>query len=134
MLLASASSSCMLFQPASLAPTSDTAVVRSSQWGAFYRGGYVRIDSISGRAPSWRNSQEVAVGSGEQTGIFAVLLCRGSEQNCPELASTNVGFKTAPGHVYVVHAQEKVNGSNQFWVWVQDQQTRAVAGGSPPER
>jgi len=64
LLSALMTSGCALFQTTHLAPTAETAVVRSGQWGEFYRGGYVRIESISGHAPSWRNSQEVAVGGG----------------------------------------------------------------------
>jgi len=125
-------SSCALFQTPYLEPTSDTAVVRSGQWGEFYRGGYVRIESVSGHAPTWRNNQEVSVGGGQQTGTFSVMLCRGSDQTCPELASTEVQFNTELGHSYVVRAQEKINGSNQFWIWVQDQETAAVVGGEAP--
>jgi hypothetical protein len=125
-------SGCALFQTTHLTPTADTAVVRSGQWGEFYRGGYVRIESVSGHTPSWRNSQEVSVDGGRQTGTFSVMLCRGSDQSCPELASTEVRFNTELGHSYVVHAQEKINGSNQFWIWVQDQQTGTTAGGDPP--
>jgi len=132
LLSALMTSGCALFQTTHLAPTAETAVVRSGQWGEFYRGGYVRIESVSGHAPSWRNSQEVAVGGGQQTGIFGVMLCRGSDQSCPELASIEVRFNTDPGHSYVVHAQERINGSNQFWIWVQDQQTGAMAGGDSP--
>jgi hypothetical protein len=40
-----------------LAPTAETAVVRSGQWGELYRGGYVRIESVKRHAPSWRNSR-----------------------------------------------------------------------------
>ena len=60
------------------------------------------------------------------------MLCRGSDQTCPELASTEVQFNTELGHSYVVRAQEKINGSNQFWIWVQDQETAAVVGGEAP--
>ena len=127
-----ATGGCALFQSAHLAPTAETAVVRSSQWGEIYRGGYVRIDAVSGRSPSWSNSREVGVGVGDQTGSFEVLLCREGEQHCPELASAQVRFKTDAGHSYVVRAREKVNGSNQFWVWVEDQKTGVVAGGSAP--
>jgi hypothetical protein len=132
LLLTLMTSSCALFQTAHLEPTADTAVVRSGQWGEFYRGGYVRIESVSGHTPSWRNSQEVAVGGGQQTGKFSVMLCRGSDQNCPELSSAELRFTTDLGHSYVVHAQEKINGSNQFWIWVQDQETAAVVGGEAP--
>jgi len=125
-------SSCALFQTPYLEPTSDTAVVRSGQWGEFYRGGYVRIESVSGHAPTWRNNQEVSVGGGQQTGTFSVMLCRGSDQNCPELASIELRFNTELAHSYVVRAQEKINGSNQFWIWVQDQETAAVVGGQAP--
>ena len=47
-LLALMTSGCALFQTTHLEPTADTAVVRSGQWGEFYRGGYVRIESVSG--------------------------------------------------------------------------------------
>jgi hypothetical protein len=48
------------------------------------------------------------------------------------LASTEVRFNTELGHSYVVYAKERINGSNQFWIWVQDQQTGAIAGGDSP--
>ena len=132
MLVSLAASGCVLFQPPRLVPTAETAVVHAGEWGEIYRGGYVRIDSVSGRTPSWSNSREIAVGRGQQTGVFEVLLCLSGERNCPELARAELRFETEPGHTYLVRAREKVNGSNQFWVWVEDEQTGALAGGSPP--
>ncbi len=53
-------------------------------------------------------------------------------QQCRPLASTSVAFHTDVGRSYVVRAQETVNGSDRFSVWVEDEQTGAVAGRTDP--
>jgi hypothetical protein len=124
---------CALFQSARLDSTPDTAVVRSAPWGKVYRGGYVQILSVSGYEPSLRNRRDVAVPPGEQRGAFAVNLCPdGAYKRCYPVTTTEIAFRAEPGRSYLVKAREKVNGSNEFWVWVEDEQSHAVVGGVAP--
>jgi hypothetical protein len=125
-------SGCVLFQPSQLEPTAQTAVVRSGYWGKVYRGGDVQILSVSGYEPSLRNTREVAVPAGEQHGLFSVNLCREGGKHCYSLARADIGFRADAGRRYLARAKEKGNGSNQFWVWVEDERSNAVMGGEAP--
>ena len=51
---------------------------------------------------------------------------------CRPLANASVAFLADAGHSYVVRAQETGNGSGRFSVWVEDEQTGAVAGRTTP--
>jgi hypothetical protein len=130
---AAALSACFAFAPEPLKPDRENAVVRSAHWGGVYRGGYVGIVAIGGHSPSWKSSREVMVPAGEQVGEFYVYLCsQPDEKNCNSVASAQIPLRLEAERIYVVRAREKVNGSNQFWIWVEDQASRAVAGGTPP--
>jgi hypothetical protein len=127
-------SGCALLQPERLEPSRETSVVRSAPWGKVYRGGYVLVLSVSGYEPSFRNQREVAVPPGDQHGVFSVSLCPDDAyKRCYALTTIEVAFSTEPGRSYVVKAKEKVTGRNEFWVWVEDQDSRAVVGGAAPE-
>jgi hypothetical protein len=126
-------SGCALFQPARLEPDAQTSVVRSGPWGKVYRGGYVQVVTVSGVEPSFSNKREVAVPPGEQRGVLWVSLCEGeSRKRCYTVKSAQLDFRTEPGRSSVARAKEKLHGSNEFWVWVEDQDTRAVTGGERP--
>jgi hypothetical protein len=125
--------SCALFEPARIDPGPGTSVVRSAPWGKVYRGGYVQVLNVSGYEPSWQNRHDVATPPGEQSGAFSVNLCPdGAYKRCYPVATTQLAFRTEPGRSYLVKAREKVNGSNEFWVWVEDEQSHAVVGGVAP--
>jgi hypothetical protein len=126
-------SGCVLFQPARLEPDAQTSVVRSAPWGKVYRGGYVQVVNVNGIEPSFSNKREVAVPPGEQRGVLWVSLCEGdSYKRCHAVKTAQLDFRTDPGRSYLARAQEKVHGSNEFWVWVEEQDTRAVVGGERP--
>jgi hypothetical protein len=116
-----------------LKPTDHTSVIKAGQWGEAYRGGYVEIISVNGVEPSWRLRSEMEVGAGDQTGLFYVYLCNGSSKDCNNsIAEAQISFRAEPGHTYRAHAREQVNGSNRFWVWVEDEATGKVVGGTSP--
>ena len=124
-------SSCATFEP--LKPTNNTAVVKAGQWGEVYRGGYVELVSVSGVEPSWRLRSDMQVGAGDHTGLFYVYLCNGGSTQCNNsIAEAQFGFRAEAGHTYQVRAREQVNGSNRFWVWLVDEATGDVVGGTPP--
>jgi hypothetical protein len=123
---------CANFQPGELKPTDKTAVVRAGQWGKVYRGGYVEIASVNGVEPSWRLRSEMELDAGAQTALFYVYLCKESFSHCDSIAEARVEFRAQAGHTYQVRAREQVNGSNRFWVWIEDQATGKAVGGTPP--
>jgi hypothetical protein len=126
-------SGCALFQPARLEPDAQTSVVRSAPWGKVYRGGYVQVVNIGGVEPSFSNKREVAVPPGEQRGVLWVSLCEGeSHEHCHMVKTAQLAFRTEAGCSYVARAQEKLHGSNEFWVWVEEQETGTVVGGERP--
>jgi len=93
----------------------------------------VEIVSVSSVEPSWRLRSDMAIPAGEQTGLFNVYLCNdGSTQCHNSIAQAQFGFRAEAGHTYRVRAREQVNGSNHFWVWLVDEATGDVAGGTPP--
>jgi hypothetical protein len=114
-------------------PTDRTAVVKAGQWGEIYRGGHAEMVSVNGVQPSWRLRSEIEVGAGDQTGLFYVYLCNGGSKPCNNsIAEAQISFRAEGGHTYRVHAREQVNGSNRFWVWVEDEGTGKVVGGATP--
>jgi hypothetical protein len=123
----------VLFQPAQLEPDTQTSVVRSAPWGKVYRGGYVQVVNVSGVEPSFSNKREVAVPPGARRGVLWVSLCEGdSYKRCYTVQTVQLDFRTEPGRSYLARAREKVHGSNEFWVWVEEQESRAVVGGERP--
>jgi hypothetical protein len=124
-------SACAYTQP--LKPTDHTAVVRGGLWGEVYRGGYVEIISISSVEPTFRLRSDMEIPAGEQTGLFNVYLCNGGTTQCHNsIAQAQFNFRAEAGHTYRPRAREQVNGSNQFWVWLVDEATGNVVGGTPP--
>ena len=122
---------CAYTQP--LKPTDHTAVVRAGQWGEVYRGGYVEIASVSSVQPTFRLRADMEVPAGEQTGLFNVYLCNGGSTQCHDsIAQAQFSFTAEAGHTYRPRARERVNGSNQFWVWLVDEADDKVVGGTPP--
>jgi hypothetical protein len=97
-----------------------------------YRGGYVGIETINGTPSSWRLHADVEVAPGEQSVVVEVYLCQDDSQHCTGIAQTQIAFAAQARHVYRLHAQEQVNGSNRFWVWIEDNATGGVVGGTPP--
>lgn len=131
-LLALSLSGCALFRSPAIAPTADTAVVRGTAWGKIYRSGFVQIVSLGAVTPGWRSRSDLAIAPGEQVGVFDVYLCTGAKEHCVSLAEAEVKFRAEVGHLYLARAQEKLHGSNQFWVWIEDAQSRSVVGGTEP--
>ena len=126
-------SGCVLFLPARLEPDAQTSVVRSAPWGKVYSGGYVQVVNVSGVEPSFSNKREIAVPPGEQRGVLWVSLCESeSYKHCHTVTTAQLDFRTEPGRSYVARAEEKLHGSNDFWVWVEEQDTHAVVGGERP--
>ena len=116
----------------SLEPTDHTAVVKAGPWGRVYRGGYVAVASLNGIAPSWRLRSAIEVPAGDQAGVFDVYLCQDDAQQCYWTARAQFAFRAEAGRTYRTRAREERNGSNRFWVWLEDQATGSVAGGNPP--
>ena len=123
---------CALFARTELQPDAHTAVVRAGDWGKVYRGGYVAIVNVNGQQPDWATPRQIKVAPGEQFGVFQVVLCETQHAGCRPLALAQLKLRLAPGAIYDVLAQEKVNGSNEFWVWAQDAKTKTLAGGERP--
>jgi len=115
-----------------LQPTDRTAVVRAGPWGKVYRGGYVEVASVNGVEPSWRMRSEIEVPAGDQAGVFYVYLCKDDAQQCYSIGQAQFSFRAEAGRIYRARAREQTNGSNQFWVWVEDQATGKLAGGTAP--
>ena len=113
-------------------PTDQTAVIKAGQWGKVYRGGYVEIISVNGVEPQWRLHSALAIPGGDRSGLFAVNLCKAGPTDCIPIADVQVAFRAQAGHTYLPRAQEQVNGSNRFWVWVEDEGTGQVVGGTVP--
>jgi hypothetical protein len=97
-----------------------------------YRGGYVEIASVDGVEPEWRLHSAMQVAKGERSAWFYVYLCTEDPKNCISIAQAHVAFDAQAGHTYRARAQEQLNGSNRFWVWVEDEGTGKVVGGTPP--
>jgi hypothetical protein len=106
--------------------------VRAGPWGKVYRGGYVEVASVNGIEPSWRMRSEIEVRAGDQAGVFYVYLCKDDAQQCYSISQAQFSFRAEAGRIYRARAREQTNGSNQFWVWVEDQATGKRAGGTPP--
>jgi hypothetical protein len=119
-------------QQTALKPTDRTAVVRATSWGKVYRGGYVEIASVNGEEPSWRLRSEMELPAGEQTAVFYVYLCNGDMRDCTSIAQAQIRFRAEPRHTYRARAREQINGSNRFWVWVEDEIDGKTVGGTPP--
>jgi hypothetical protein len=125
-----ASSGCTHLQP--LEPTDRTAIVNAGPWGKVYRGGYVEIASLNGVQPGWRLRSELELSPGQQTALFYVYLCKDGTQHCDPIAEAQIVFTAEVRHTYQVRAREQVNGSNRFWVWVEDEASGKAVGGTPP--
>lgn len=114
-------------------PTDRTAVIKSGRWGEIYRGGSVEAVSVNGVEPGWRLRSDLEVGAGDQTAHFRVFLCTGGSTPCNNyIAEAQISFRAEAGHTYRPHAREQVNGSNRFWVWVEDEGTGKAVGGVTP--
>lgn len=115
--------------------TGHTSVVKAGRWGEIYRGGYVELVSVNGVEPRWRLRSDIEVPSGDQTGLFYVYLCSGGSTPCNNsIAGAQVSFRAEAGHTYRARAREQVNGSNRFWIWVEEEATGKVVGGTAPTR
>lgn len=112
-------------------PSDRTAVVNTGQWGAAFRGGRVEIVKVEGVEPSWRLHSAMAISAGDHTGLFHVYLCSSVECN-NSIARAEIRFRAEAGHIYRPHARERSHGSNVFWVWLVDEATGRVVGGTPP--
>jgi hypothetical protein len=114
--------------------TDRIAVVRAGHWGGVYRGGYVEVESVSGVQMEWRLHAAIAVPAGEHSAMLSVYLCNGGRMNCVPIARNQVSFLAKVDTTYQAHAQEQVNGSNRFWVWVEDEGSGQVVGGTRPPK
>jgi len=112
-------------------PSDHTAVIDTGQWGAAFRGGRVEIVAVEGVEPSWRLHSALEISAGDHTGLFYVYLCSSVECN-NSIAQAEIRFRAEAGHIYRPHARERINGSNVFWVWLVDEATGKVVGGTPP--
>ena len=116
---------------ASPKPSDHTAIVNAGQWGAAFRGGRVEIIAVEGVKPSWRLHSAMEISAGDHTGLFYVYLCSSVECN-NSIAQAEISFRAEAGHTYLPHARERIHGSNVFWVWLVDEATGKVVGGTPP--
>lgn len=124
-------SGCAAFEP--LQPTDRTAVIKAGRWGEIYRGGAVAVVSVDRVESEWRVRTDMEVAPGDRTARIYVFLCSGGSTPCNNvIAESQVGFRAEAGHTYRPHAREQVNGSNRFWVWVVDEGTGKVVGGTTP--
>jgi hypothetical protein len=124
-------SSCAYLAPPKA--TDHTAVVKSGPWGAAYRGGYVEMVSVSGVDPSLRLHSAMTIAPGETKGLVYVYLCNGGAMDCNNsIAAAEVSFHAEADHTYRVRAREQVNGSDRFRIWVEDDSTGKVVGGTYP--
>jgi len=114
-------------------PTEQTAVIKPGQWGKVYRGGYLEIVSVSGVEPAWHLRSALAVPAGDRSAVFSVDLCNGGPWDCIPIVETRIAFRAQTGHAYIPRARERVNGSNRFWVWVEEEGTGHVVGGTVPD-
>jgi hypothetical protein len=92
----------------------------------------VEIVSIGGVEASWRLRSALAIPDGDRSALFYVYLCNEDPKHCISVAQAQVAFHAQAGHTYRARAQEQVNGSNRFWVWVEDVATGRVVGGTVP--
>jgi hypothetical protein len=113
-------------------PTDQTAVVKDGPWGKVYRGGYVEMVSVTDVQPEWRLHSALSIPPGDRSARFYVYLCNEDPKHCVSIAQAQVAFHAQAGHTYRARAQEEVNGSNRFWVWVEDEGTGQVVGGTVP--
>jgi len=104
-------------------PTDETAVVKDGPWGKVYRGGYVEMVSVNGSESAWRLHSAVSISPGDRSAWFYVYLCNEDPKHCISIAQALVAFSALAGHTYRPRAEEQVNGSNRFWVWVEDADT-----------
>ncbi|HTS53446.1 MAG TPA: hypothetical protein VMH26_09260 [Burkholderiales bacterium] len=107
-------------------PTDQTAVVKPGLWGGAYRGGYVEIVSVSGVEADWRLHSALSIPAGDRTAWFYVYLCNQGATLCSSavsLGQAQISFNAQGGHTYRPRAQEQVNGSNRFSVWIEDEST-----------
>jgi hypothetical protein len=104
-------------------PTDQTAVVKDGSWGKVYRGGYVEMVSVNGTEPAWRLHSAMSIPAGDRSAWFYIYLCNDDPKHCIPIAQALVAFRAQASHAYRARAQEQVNGSNHFWVWVEDEAT-----------
>ena len=126
--------SCAGLEQTALQPTDRTAVVKATPWGKVYRGGYVEIASVNGMEPSWRLRSEMELNAGDQTAVFYVYLCNGGMRDCTSIAEAQISFRAQAKHTYRARASEQINGSNRFWVWIEDDADGKTVGGTPPPK
>jgi hypothetical protein len=126
-------SGCAALEQAGPKPTEKTAVVKAGQWGKVYRGGYVELASVNGSDARWRLHSDMEVTPGVVDGMFYVYLCTQGDEHCTSIAEAQISFTAASGHAYQIHARERVNGSNRFWVWIEDLADRRIVGGTEPD-
>jgi hypothetical protein len=107
---------CACTLPGSPKPTDQTAVLKEGPWGKVYRGGYVEIDQAD-----WRLHSAVLIPAGDRSTWFSVYLCNADPTHCTAIARAQVSFRAQAGHTYRPRAEEKINGSNRFWMWVEDE-------------
>jgi hypothetical protein len=124
--------SCARLEQRPLEPTDRTAVVKATAWGKIYRGGYVEIASVNGVEPSWRLRSDLELAAGAHTAVFYVYLCNGDMRDCISIAQAQISFDAEAKHTYRARAREQINGSNRFWVWVEDESDGRMVGGTPP--
>lgn len=105
--------------PGSPRPTEQTAVVKDGPWGRVYRGGYVEIEQVD-----WRLHSALTIPAGERSAWFSVYLCNADPAHCIPIARAQIVFRAQAGHAYRPLAEEQTNGSNRFWVWVEDESNR----------
>jgi hypothetical protein len=118
--LAALSACTLLAEPK---PSDTTAVVKDGPWGKVYRGGYVEVASVSGVEPDWRLHSAISIPAGDRSAWLYIYLCNEDPKHCISIAQAQVAFSAQAGHIYRPRAQEQVNGSNRFWVWVEDEAT-----------
>jgi len=107
---------CACTLPGTPKPTDQTAVLKAAPWGKVYRGGYVEIDQAD-----WRLHSALTIPTGDRSAWFSVYLCNADSAHCTSIARAQVAFRAQAGHVYRPRAEEQINGSNRFWVWVEDE-------------
>ena len=99
-------------------PTDQTAVIKDGPWGKVYRGGYVQIVQAD-----WRLHSTLTIPPGDRSAWFYVYLCKEDPTHCISIAQAQVVFHAQARHTYRPRAEEQMNGSNRFWVWVEDEDT-----------
>ena len=92
----------------------------------------MEIASVRDIKPEWRVHSAMRIAEGDQLALLHVYLCTEDPQHCISIAQAQVTFRAQAGHTYRARAQEQVNGSNRFWVWLEDEGTGKVVGGHPP--